>query len=107
MRPPDVRKARTAARYRKIFRQLYPALKLAQHELADHVHAGLGIVEAGDRGELLAAIVFEDLCVFLRDLLQRLQAIGGEAGRDHRDALDAVLGELFDGLVGRGLKPLR
>ncbi len=26
----------------------YPALKLAQHELADDIHAGVAVVQAGD-----------------------------------------------------------
>ena len=63
-----------------------PALKLAQHQLADHVHAGIAVVQAGNGGKLLAAIVPEDLGILLRDLLQRLQAIGREAGRDDGNA---------------------
>src|SRR5882757_4307649 len=52
-----------------------PALKLAQHQGADHVHAGIAVIEAGDRRKLLAAIVLEDFGILLRDLLQRLQAV--------------------------------
>jgi hypothetical protein len=55
-------------------------LKLAQNELADDVHAGIAVVEAGNGGKLLAAIVLEDLGILLRDLLQRLQAIGEKPG---------------------------
>ena len=84
---------------------LYPALKLAQHELADDVHAGIAVVKAGNRGKLLAAIMLEDLGVFLRDLLQRLQAIGGEAGGDDGDALHTIFREFLDGLVRIGLQP--
>src|SRR6185369_14144394 len=58
------------ARCRKFFRQLYPTLKLAQNELADDVHAGIAVVEAGNGGKLLAAVVLEDFGIFLRDLLQ-------------------------------------
>src|SRR5438876_2313593 len=83
-----------------------PALKLAQHQLADHVHTGFAVVQARDEGKLLAAIVLEDLGVFLRDLFQRLQAIGGETGRDHRDAAHAFLRELLHRFVGIGLQPL-
>ncbi len=60
----------------------------------------------GISGKLLAAIVLEDLGVFLRDFFQRLQAIGGETGRHHGDAAHAVLRQLRDGLVGVGLQPL-
>src|SRR6202041_2233736 len=83
-----------------------PALKFAQHQLTDHVHAGVAVVQAGDCRELLAAIVPEDLGVLLRDFFQGFQAIGGEPGRDDGDAAHAVLGELGDGLVGVGLQPL-
>src|SRR6476659_3041008 len=54
---------------------LDPPLQLAQDQLADHVHAGLRVVQAGDCGKLLATAVLENFGVFLRDLLQRLQAI--------------------------------
>ena len=40
-----------------------------------------------------------------RDLLQRFQAIGGEAGRHHREVLHAALRQRLDGLVGVGLQP--
>src|SRR6185437_12802260 len=83
-----------------------PALKFAQHQLTYYIHARLAVVETGDRGKLLAAIVLEDLGVFLRDFLQRLEAVGGETRRHHGDAAHAVLGQLRDGLVGVGLKPL-
>src|ERR1700677_1278701 len=83
-----------------------PALKLAQHQLANHVHAGVAVVEAGDRRELLTAIVLKYLGVLLRDFFQRFQAIGGEAGRDDGDAAHAVLGKLGYRLVGVGLQPL-
>src|SRR5229473_2332802 len=84
---------------------LNPALKFAQHQLPDDVHAGIAVVQAGDSGKLLAAIVLEDLGVFLRDLFERFQAIGGETGHHDGDAAHAVLCQLFDGLVGVGLKP--
>src|SRR6202007_930129 len=51
-----------------------PALQLAQHELADDVHAGIAVVQARNGGKLLAAIVPEYLGVLLRDLFQRLPA---------------------------------
>src|ERR1043166_2173840 len=46
-----------------------PALKLAQHELADHIHAGVAVVQARDCRELLAALVPKNLGILLRDLL--------------------------------------
>ena len=82
------------------------AEKLAQHQLADDVHAGIAVVQAGDEGKLLAAIVPENLGIFLRDFLQRLQAIGGEAGGYDGNALHPIFRQLFDGLVRIGLQPL-
>src|SRR5882724_7491663 len=75
-----------------------PALQFAQHELADHVHAGLGVVQAGNEGELLAAIVLEDLGVLLRDFFQRLEAIGRKSGGDDGDAPHAFPGQPLHGL---------
>src|SRR5689334_27263 len=66
--------------------QLYPALKLAHHELPDHVHALVAVVQTWDIGELLAAVMFEDFSVFLRNFLQSFEAIGRETRRDDRDA---------------------
>src|SRR5713101_6936916 len=53
---------------------LNPPLQLARRQMAYHRHAGLAVVEAGERGEALAAVVTEDLGVLDRDLLQRLEA---------------------------------
>src|SRR5262249_14608266 len=83
-----------------------PTLELAQHELADNGHAGVAVVQAGDGGKMLAAIVPEDLSILLRDLFQRLQAIGGKAGRDHGKPFCPLFRELLDGLVGVRLQPL-
>ena len=33
-----------------------PALQFAQHQMADHRHAGFAVVEARDRREILAAV---------------------------------------------------
>ena len=80
-------------------------MKFAQNELADDVHAGIAVVEAGNGGKLLAAIVLEYLGILLRDLLQRLQAIGGEAGGHDGNAFHPIFREFFDGLVRIGLQP--
>ena len=80
---------------------LNPALQFTQHQLPDHVHAGLAVVQARDEGKLLAAIVLENLGVFLRDLFQRLQAVGDEARTDHVDAPGFGAAEFFQGRCGR------
>jgi len=49
------------------------------------------VVEAGNRGELLAAIVARNISAFPGRFFQRFQAIGGEeAGRHHGDAAHPV-----------------
>src|SRR3954466_9393258 len=83
-----------------------PTLQLSQHELAYHVHARVAVIEAGNEGKLLTAVVLEDLGVFLRDFLQSLQAIGGETRRQHADPAHALLAQPLHGLVGIGLQPL-
>ena len=61
-----------------------PARQLAPGDRLDHAQAILAVVEAGQRGELLAAGGLEIAGVLDADLLQRLQAVGGEAGRERR-----------------------
>src|SRR5262249_45558927 len=80
---------------------LHPALELAQHQVLDHPHAGLAVVEARDVGEILAAGALEVVRVLDRDLLQRLEAIGRKAGRDHGEILDPLAGQTLDGPVRR------
>src|SRR3712207_7942616 len=50
-------------------------------------------------GEVLAAVVHEDLAVLAVELFERLQAVGREARRHDRDALHAALGQALHGLV--------
>ena len=45
----------------------------------DDLHAEVAVVEAGDVGEALAAVLLEIVAVLAVELLQRLQAIGREA----------------------------
>lgn len=64
--------ARTAAEWGSA---LQPTLQFAHYHLADHFHAFIGIIEARDMSEVLAAMLFEDLVGFASDFLQRFQAI--------------------------------
>src|ERR1041384_8884707 len=63
----------------------YPALQLAPHDMRNDRHAGLAVVEAGNRGEVLAPCVVKDLGGFAGDLLPPLEALGGKSGRDDRE----------------------
>ena len=63
------------------------------------VSAAVAAIAAETRG--ISALVG---CPILdRDLFQCLQAIGGKSRRDHRHALDALAGELFDRGQGRAI----
>src|SRR3546814_1681374 len=64
------------------------------------------MVEAWNVVPPLAARRAENLRVLQRDLLQRLQAVGGEAGADHVQATDPGAGQRPQGRVGRRLQPL-
>ena len=44
-----------------------------------HADAAIAVVEAGDVGEVLAAVLKKNLLVLLGDLFERLEAIGGKA----------------------------
>src|SRR5262249_29284340 len=83
-----------------------PALQLAFGEVADDRHPGLAVVEAGERGEVFPAVVAKDFRVLVRDLVEGLEAIGGEARHHHREILDTAAGEALHRLVGIGLEPL-
>ena len=54
------------------------------------------LVQAGDVVEVLAPRVQEGLARLLGDLLQRFQAVGGEAGADHVHPLGAGLRQRGD-----------
>ena len=59
----------------------------------------------GMAAKFFAAIALEHARVLDGDLFQRLQAVGGKAGRDHRKILDALLGERLDRFDGGWLEP--
>src|SRR6476620_3936954 len=86
--------------------RLEPALQLALDNMQKHADAAIAVVEAGDVGEVLAAVRKKDLLVLLGDLFERLEAIGGKARRENSDPLHTIAGQRLDGLVGIGLQPL-
>ena len=62
-----------------------PSGEFAAHQMLDHAHAlGAGI-ETRNMGEVLAAIVGENLANLSGNCFQRLDAIGLEAGVDDGD----------------------
>src|SRR5262245_7886960 len=83
-----------------------PAFKLAPDHAHEHGDAVIAVVEAGDVAELLAAVIEEDLLVLHGDFAERLDAIGGEAGRDDGDPLHSVARQRLYCLVGVRLEPL-
>src|SRR5258708_12449447 len=87
-------------------RRLYPALELPQRHLPDHQHAGRAVVEAGYRREILTPVLFEDALTLDCDLLQRFEAIGRKARRDHRHVLHPPLAERLYVEIDPRLQPL-
>src|SRR5262245_11786409 len=85
--------------------RLDPALKLPLDQVDEQLDSARAVVEAGNVAELLPAMRPEDFLVLLGDLFERLDAIGGEAGRDDGDALDPRPRQGFDRLIGVGLDP--
>src|SRR5687767_469497 len=73
--------------------RLHPPLQLALDDVRDHAHAVRAVVEARQIGELLAAMLHEDVAVLHVELLQRLETVGREAGRHDGQALHPALGK--------------
>src|SRR5829696_1751174 len=63
----------------------HPTFKLAADQPAQHLQARRAVVEAGEISEIRPAGIQEGGAAPDRQLLERLEAIGGEAERDHRD----------------------
>src|SRR6185312_5280684 len=85
----------------------HPARKLAFDQPFEHGDAFGRIVEAVEQSELLAARMHEAVAPADSELLERFDAVGGEAGRCHGDAADAVLRISGERRVGGRLEPLR
>ena len=73
--------------------------------MGHHFDMVFPIVEAGDVVVFLAAVFEEDVPVLQLDFLQGFQAVGGEAGADHIDLLEALVGHRREGFRGIGLQP--
>src|SRR4051794_25969061 len=80
-------------------------MPLFAHEPFHRVDPGRMIVETGTGAKLLATAVHKRLARFVADLVERLQAIGGEAGHCHEDASLAGPGQLLQDLLGVRLEP--
>ena len=76
---------------------LEPSRQLAAHERFEHVHARVAGIEARQRGELLSAGSVELLATADGELLERFEAVRGEAGCRHREALGAAPGLVDEG----------
>src|ERR1700674_2439570 len=59
--------ARAQPVHREVVIASYPPRELAPGQVADHRHAGLAVVEAGDGGEILAPAMAKNLGVLDRD----------------------------------------
>src|SRR5689334_382960 len=85
---------------------LYPDLKLPFDDVNQHLDPFVAVIEARNVAELFAAMLEEDVLVILRNLLKRLNAIGGKAWADDGNPLDSVSRQRFDRLVSIRLDPL-
>src|SRR5205085_6061179 len=83
-----------------------PALKFAPHDVIDHAHAGFAVIQAGNGGEILSAVMVKNLRILARDFLQRFQAIGSKARRDTCEVFYAACGQRLHRHIGVGLQPL-
>src|SRR4051794_9220522 len=83
-----------------------PALAFLQDHLFQRVDPAVVVVQARAAEQLLAAGVAEHLRRLVADLVDRLQAVGREARRHDEDALDALLRQLRQHVVGVRLEPL-
>src|SRR5688572_21045059 len=83
----------------------HPTFKLAADQLAQHLQARGAVVEAGEVGEIGPAGAEESIAAADRQLLERLQAVGGEAGRDHGHFDHALARKLGEQFVGGRLEP--
>src|SRR6185312_15460608 len=85
---------------------LYPDLKLPFDHVNQHLDPFVAVIEARNVAEVFAAMLEEDVLVILRNLLKRLNAIGGKAWADDGNPLDSVSRQRFDRLVSIRLDPL-
>ncbi len=76
------------------------------HQVGDEADVIRPVVQGGEVAVALAAGMEEDLAILLVDLLDRLQAVGREAGADHVELAQPGLRQGRDRLVGVGLQPL-
>ena len=84
-----------------------PALQLIAHDAFEHGDGGIGIIEAGNDRELLAASFLESLPEADGHLFQRFHAIGCKTRAHHDQFLDTLGGKLLHRLLGIGLQPFR
>src|SRR4029453_3390951 len=82
-----------------------PAFELPLDQVDEQLDSARAVVEAGNVAELLPAMLVEDFLVLLGDLFERLDTVGGEAGRDDGDAFDPRPRQSFHRLIGVGLDP--
>ena len=86
-------------------RRVVPAAGVAHDEVGQRRDVRGSVVECRDVVQAAAAGLAEELVVLQRDLLQRLQAVGGEAGAQHVHAPHARGAPFLEQLVGVGLEP--
>src|SRR5579863_2419181 len=82
-----------------------PLALLLQHEFRECAHVGVTRVERRDVAQLLPARGAEAIGITQGDLLQGLEAVGGEAGADDVHPREALGGALYESFLRVGLEP--
>lgn len=80
----------------------YPARQITLYKICQRLNVRVTVVERRYIAESAAACADKDLAILLIDLLEGLEAIGGEAGADNLDVRHTLPAEPLQGLVGIG-----
>src|SRR5579862_6274534 len=75
------------------------------HKFSERAHVAVTGVERRHVAQLLPTRVSEALRIAERDLLERLDAVGGEAGADHVHGIHAAARQLLESLFRVRLEP--
>jgi hypothetical protein len=70
------------------------------HAIHEILHVNVGIIQARDLGEVLAAGVLERLLTFFANFLESLETIRREGGTHDQEVLGALGRQGFETLVG-------
>ena len=85
--------------------RLQPARQLTLHNIEDHPHGLLVVIQAGNIAENLAAVFHESLADTDIDFFECLDTVCRKTGRQEHDPLHTLLCKLFNCWLAIGLQP--